>query len=76
MDAYEKMYEEVKEIPMEPVFYSIEDIKEYIEPKMKECLPFALRLSQQTPTTPYEKKARSYLLDLLNQTIIFDEEDC
>lgn len=75
MDDYEKMYEEVEEIHMEPVFYSIEDIKDYIEPDIKTNLPFAMRLSQQMPTTPYEKKARSYLLDLLNQTIIFDEED-
>lgn len=73
MDDFEKTSEEVKSIKLDPVFYSIEDIKEYIEPDIENCLAFAIRLSQQKPTTPYEKKARSYLLDILNQTIIFDD---
>lgn len=73
MDDFEKTSEEVKDIRLDPVFYSIEDIKEYIEPDIENCLSFAIRLSQQKPTTPYEKKARSYLLDILNQVIIFDD---
>ena len=73
MDDYEKISDRVEKIEMEPVFYSIQDIQEYIEKDIKESLPFAIRLSQQKPTTAFEKKARYYLLDFLNKTIIFDD---
>lgn len=73
MDDFERISDDVKNIKLDPTFYSIEDIKEYIEPDIKNCLPFAIRLSQQNPTTAYEKKARSYLLNILNQTIIFND---
>ena len=73
MDDYEKISDRVEKIEMEPVFYSIQDIQEYIEKDIKESLPFAIRLSQQKPTTAFEKRARHYLLDFLNKTIIFDD---
>lgn len=73
MDDFEEISDTVEQIDMEHLFYSIEDIKEQIEPDLKKSLPFAIRLSQQKPQSEQEKKARSYLLNLLNQTIIFDD---
>lgn len=73
MDKFEEVSDMVEKIDMPQTFYAIEDIQKYIEPDIRECYPFAIRLSQQKANTPYEKKARTYLLNMLNKIIIFDE---
>lgn len=73
MDKFEEVSDMVQPIMMPHTFYSIEDIQKYIETDIQVCYPFAIRLSQQKAVTPYEKKARAYLLNMLNTIIIFDE---
>lgn len=73
MDDFEKLSEKVEQIDMPEVFYTIEDIQNYIEPDIVKSLPFAIRLSQQKADNKYAKLARGYLLDVLNKTIIFDD---
>ena len=72
MDAFEEMSEEVKKIDVPILFYTVEDVQQYIEPDIRKSIPFAMKLSQQPAVTAMEKEARKYLLELLNKTIIFD----
>ncbi len=51
------------------IFFSIEDIKKYIEPDLKAHFNVAVWLSQKEAKTQQEKETRRYLLTLINNYI-------
>lgn len=58
---------------------SIEEIKEYIEPKLKTMLPFAIWITETAnkPETEEEIQSKKYLLRLIydNVNIIYDNDE-
>lgn len=55
------------------VFYTIDDIKEHIEPDLEKNFNFALWLLQKKPNSKPEQEARAYLLNLVNSCVEGDE---
>lgn len=67
-DELDEIEEEVSAYPWKPddIFYCIDDIKEHIEPDMKNNIRFAVWLLQKTPKTEYEKESRRYLMNVVS----------
>lgn len=74
--AYE-IEDTVRAYPWQPgkLYYSIEDIQKYIEPDIEHNFTFAMWLLGKEPKSPQEKINRQYLMNLVNQYIIPDQEE-